>query len=112
MAISKIHPVCNWVRIEPHEHRKALDKVLQLRDESDDPMASGMPPAAQEWFWTEELPRLIHRPDVRLQAESRRAELQHRLGELTDDLHRLAGSVIEEQSNCEMQLALLDEVLS
>jgi hypothetical protein len=111
MSISKKHPVCNFLRIEPHEHRKALDRVLQFRDESDDRMASGMPPAAEEWFWAEELPRLINRPDVRLQVEARRAELQHRLGELTDDLHRLAGSLIEEQSACQEQLVLLDGVL-
>ena len=76
------------------------------------PLGSPSSLKGANWFWSEELPRLIHRPDVRLQAESRRAELQHRLGELTDELHRLAGYVIEEQNSIQEQLTLLEEVLA
>ena len=49
--ISKKHPVANWLRLAPHEHRRALDAVIQFRDSSDNPMASGMPEAAVAWFW-------------------------------------------------------------
>jgi len=59
----------------PHEQRRALDKVLDFRDKSADPMASGIPPAAIQWFYSEELPRLCLRPDVRLQVEARIQEL-------------------------------------
>jgi hypothetical protein len=75
-VISKKHPVCNWVRLSPAEHRRALDKVLQFRDAAPDPTASGLPEAAVTWFWTEELPRLLTRPDVRRQALERLVELQ------------------------------------
>ena len=75
MAISRMHPVANWLRLPPHEQRRALDKVLDFRDKSADPMASGMPPAAIQWFYSEELPRLCLRPDVKIQVEARIQEL-------------------------------------
>ena len=53
MAISRKHPVANWLRLPAHETRRALDKVLDIRDKSDDPLASGLPPAAIEWFYNE-----------------------------------------------------------
>ena len=75
MAISRKHPVANWLRLPAHETRRALEKVLDIRDKSDDPLASGLPPAAIEWFYSEELPRLCARPDVRLQVEQQIQEL-------------------------------------
>jgi hypothetical protein len=75
MAISRMHPVANWLRLPPHETRRALDKVLDFRDKAADPMESGMPPAAIEWFYSEELPRLCMRSDVRLQVEQQIQEL-------------------------------------
>ena len=75
MAITRMHPVCNWLRLPPGDQRRALDQVLRLRDQGADPMASGLPPEAISWFWSEELPRLVNRPDVRSQVEARVAEL-------------------------------------
>lgn len=75
MAISRMHPVANWLRLPASETRRALDKVLDFRDKAADPTASGMPPAAVEWFYAEELPRLCMRPDVRLQVEAHIQEL-------------------------------------
>ncbi len=75
MAISRMHPVANWLRLPASETRRALDKVLDFRDKSADPTLSGMPPAAIQWFYSEELPRLCLRPDVRLQVEARIQEL-------------------------------------
>jgi hypothetical protein len=75
MAISRMHPVCNWLRMAPGEQRRALDRVLAFRDDGPEPLASGLPPAAVDWFWNQELPRLANRPDVRVQVEERVAEL-------------------------------------
>ena len=86
MAISRMHPIANWVRLAPHEHRRALDKVLQFRDAAPDPTASGLPEAAVVWFWESELPRLLTRADVRKQAIERLQELQ-------DTRHRLADQI-------------------
>ena len=74
-SIARKHPICNWLLMPPHEQRRALDKVLDFRDKSADPMASGIPLAAIEWFYSEELPRLCMRPDVRLQVEQQIQEL-------------------------------------
>ena len=78
MAISRMHPVANWLRLPAHETRRALDKVLDFRDKSENPMESGMPEAAIAWFYSEELPRLCTRPDVRIQVE---AHIQELLGQ-------------------------------
>ena len=114
MAISRMHPVCNWVRLAPHEHRRALDKVLQFRDSSDNPMASGLPEAAVVWFWESELPRLLSRPDVRNQALERLQELQDTLLRLGDQITMQAGALLEQQAAVELehqQLAALVAVL-
>jgi len=113
MTISRMHPVANWVRLAPHEHRRALDKVLQFRDTSPDPMASGLPEAAVAWFWTEELPRLLSRPEVRQQALERLQELQDTRLRLGDQIQMQAGVLLEQQAAVEMehqQLAALVEV--
>ena len=75
MAISRKHPVANWLLLPAHETRRALDRVLDFRDKQADPNASGMPPAAVEWFYGEELPRLCLRQDVLLQVEAHIQEL-------------------------------------
>ena len=80
--LAKMHPVANWLRLPAHETRRALDKVLDFRDKASDPNASGMPPAAVEWFYGEELPRLCMRPDVRLQVEQQIQELLQQIQEL------------------------------
>jgi hypothetical protein len=65
------HPICNWLLIERHQHQLALEKILDFRDASPDPMASGLPPAAIEWFWKTELPRLAKDRGIRIQIEER-----------------------------------------
>ena len=111
--IARKHPICNWVRLAPAEHRRALDKVLQFRDSSDNPMASGMPSAATAWFWESELPKLLARPDVRRQALERLVELQDNQLRLSDQIQMQAGALIEQQAAAQLeiqQLAALVEV--
>jgi hypothetical protein len=111
--ISKKHPVANWLRLAPHEHRRALDRVIQFRDAAPDPTASGLPEAAVAWFWTEELPRLLQRPDVRNQALERLQELHDTRLRLGDQITMQAGALLEQQALVEVehqQLAALTEV--
>ncbi len=93
MAISRMHPVANWLRLPAHETRRALDKVLDFRDKSADPMASGMPPAAIEWFYSEELPRLCTRPDVKIQVEAQIQELMQQAGALEAEISPQAAAL-------------------
>ena len=111
--IARMHPIANWVRLSPAECRRALDKVLQFRDAAPDPMASGLPEAATAWFWTEELPRLLTRPDVRRQAMERLVELQDTQLRLADQITIQAGTLLEQQAAAQLelqQLAALVEV--
>lgn len=109
--ISRMHPVASWVRLSPPEHRKALDKVLQFRDEAPDPMASGMPEAASRWFWSEELPRLMQRPEVRSQALEHLAQLSAKRQDLESQIRLLAGSLIEQQSEIDAEVALIEQAM-
>jgi hypothetical protein len=105
--ISRCHPVANWLRLAPHEHRQALDKVLQFRDVAPDPMASGLPEGAVTWFWESELPRLLNRPDVRQQALDRLVELQDIQLRLADQIQMQAGALLEQQATVEVELQRL-----
>jgi copper homeostasis protein CutC len=101
--IARKHPVANWVRLPPAECRRTLDKVLQFRDAAPDPTASGLPEAAVTWFWTEELPRLLTRADVRRQALERLQELQDTRHRLADQIQMQAGALLEQQAVVELE---------
>ena len=101
--ISKKHPIANWLRLAPHEHRHALDRVIQFRDASPDPTASGLPEAAVAWFWESELPRLLQRPDVRAQALERLQELHDTRLRLGDQITMQAGALLEQQALVEVE---------
>lgn len=110
--ISRMHPVANWVRLAPHEHRKALDKVLDFRDAAPDPMASGMPEAAFAWFWESELPRLIQRPEVRRQAEEHLAELEQSAALVEQELKQQAPALLARLKELQAEVRRLEEVLN
>ena len=114
--ISRKHPCANWVLVSPSEHRAALNKVLDLRDQADDQNASGLPPEALSWFWREELPRLMQRPDVRVFAAERITELTARAVELRQRIERQIGSMGEEAAAAETEArrigAIMQEVES
>jgi hypothetical protein len=80
-------------------YRTALERNIEL----------GKPDI--DHFWTAELPRLMGDPYILKQVEERRIELQEKLQRLEDDLRQIAGGLIEEQSNCNQELALLNQVL-
>lgn len=111
MAITRMHPVCNWLRLPPGEQRRALDQVLRLRDQSADPMASGLPPEAIGWFWAEELPRLVNRPDVRPQIEARVSELLSEHARLEAQLPVEALELRRRLEELEAEVDRLEEVL-
>ena len=107
MAISRKHPVANWLLLSPGDCRRALDRVLDFRDKQADPNASGMPPAAVEWFYAEELPRLCTRPEVRLQVSQQIQELLQQAAtveaEITPQAAALQHCSIAASSRCNMR---------
>ena len=97
--IAKMHPTANWLRVPDHIYRQALDRNIEL----------GKPDTYH--FWSTELPRLVADPGYQKQIENRRSELQQKLQQLGDDLRQIAGGLIDQQSECDMELALLNQVL-
>ena len=111
MTISRKHPIANWLLLPPHEQRAALDKVLQFRDAAD-PMASGLPEAAVRWFYTEELPRLAQRADVRHQVEARIDELVSEQSSIAAGLDQQQIGLLQRLQELQGEVRRLEEVLA
>lgn len=109
--IAKKHPIANWVPLAPHEYRRALNKVLDFRDLDPDPNASGLPAAAVDWFWQQELPQLMQRPEVQQFAQERVTELQARASELRQRIQRQVGSMQEQAEAAEAEAQRLTAAL-
>ena len=112
MSIARKHPIANWLLLPPHEQRKALDKVLAFRDQSDDPMASGLPPAAVAWFWQEELPRLMQRPEVQRQTEAHVDDLVSQQSQIAQQIEQHAPALLEQLQSLQVEVRRLEELLS
>jgi hypothetical protein len=113
-VISRKHPVANWLLLPPHEHRRALDRVLDFRDRDPDPNASGLPAAAVDYFWQEELPALLTRPYIRQLAQEQIAMLDAKAADLRHRIEVQSGSMQREaaaaQSEADRIAALLEGV--
>jgi hypothetical protein len=110
-SIARKHPCANWLRLPAHEQRRALDKVLDFRDKSANPMESGMPPAAIEWFYSEELPRLCTRHDVRLQVEAHIQELLQQAATVEAEITPQAAALQQRLDELALQVDVLEEAL-
>jgi hypothetical protein len=112
MAIARKHPVANWLLLPPHEQRKALDTVMRFRDAAPDPMASGLPAAAVEWFWQSELPRLLQRPEVRRQVEAHVDDLVSQQSRIAQQIEQQAPALMEQLQALQAEVRRLEELLS
>ena len=111
MAISRKHPVANWLLLPAHETRRALDRVLDFRDKQADPNASGMPPAAIDWFYSEELPRLCMRPDVRAQTEQHVEELLREAAVIESEISPQAAALQQRLDYLATQVDILEAAI-
>ena len=99
------HPVANWVLVEPHEQRRALNRVLDFRDKDPNPNASGVPSAAVDYFWQEELPALLTRPYLRQLAQEQIAMLNAKAADLRHRIEVQAGGMQREAEAAEAEAA-------
>jgi hypothetical protein len=74
-------------------------------------MESGMPPAAIEWFYSEELPRLCMRPDVRLQVEQQIQELLQQAATVEAEISPQAAALQRRLDELALQVDVLEEAL-
>jgi hypothetical protein len=111
-SMKRRHQVLNWLWLEPGEARATLDRVMTFRDEAPDPMASGVPAAAEEWVWAEQLPALVLQPDLRRQAEDHLQELQHSAALVEQELSKQAPDLLARLQALQSEVKRLEEVLS
>ena len=109
--ISKKHPIANWIQLSPNEYRRVLNKVLDFRDLDPDPHASGLPAAAVDWFWREELPRLIQRPEVQQFASEHVVQLNAKAAELRQTIQRQVGSMEADAEAAEQEAARITAMM-
>ena len=110
--MSRRHQIATWLWLEPGEARATLDQVMRFRDAAPDPMASGLPEAALSWFWDEQLPALVNRPDVRQQATEHLQEVQQEADGITEQLNRQAPDLLARLQVLQAEVKRLTEVLS
>ena len=111
MAISRKHPVANWLLLPPGDCRRALDRVLDFRDKQADPNASGLPPAALNWFYSEELPRLCMRSDVRAQTEAHIEELLREAAAVEGQIAPEAAALQQRLDDLAAQVDVLEAII-
>lgn len=114
MRVAKAHPVAAWLRIEGRIYSNTLDTILAMRDADLEinPNASGLPSGARDWFWTMQLPALVNDPKIREQCCHRLGELAAKHTAIDHQLRVQAGSLIDQQSDLQAEMALLEQVLS
>jgi len=110
-SIARKHPICNWLMLPAHEQRRALDKVLDFRDKSENPMESGMPPAAIQWFYSEELPRLCTRPDVQVQVEAHIQELLQQAATVEAEISPQAAALQQRLDEITAKVDILETII-
>tara|TARA_Y100001938_G_C8088882_1_gene433803 strand:+ start:2133 stop:2480 length:348 start_codon:yes stop_codon:yes gene_type:complete len=100
MAISKMHPIANWLRCSGNTYHRTWDRVCQLRDAeyAAGNMASGLPSGAKDWFFTKQLPELIKDDFYRKQTEVRIKELDKKATQIEKEVKPLIDSKLKEQS--------------
>jgi len=110
---AKAHPVAGWLRVEARIYSATLDRILSDRDKQmlDDPSCSGLPPASRDWFWSQELPRLVSDPKIRDQVLERQAALAASRIAIEDQIRLQAGVLIAERAEIDTEMALLQQVL-
>ena len=109
--ISRKHPVANWLRLPPNDYRRALDQVLRFRDQDPDPNASGLPAAAVDHFWNQELPQLMQRPEVQQFASEHVAQLNAKAAELRQSIQRQVGSMEADAEAAEQESARIAAII-
>lgn len=113
MRVAKAHPIAGWLRLEAGTYSRTLDQILAFRDQElkTNPNSSGMPDAARDWFWCEQLPSLIQDPKVREQVCYRLGELSTKHNAIDHQLRVQAGSLIDQQATIRTEMELLEQVL-
>lgn len=113
MRIGRMHPCANFIRCQGNDYQISMDQVLAFRDQQmqQDPSASGLPPAAIQWFWTEQLPQLLRQPHYRRQAEAHLNSLKLKSEDLGEMVERVAGQLLNDQAATDQEVADLQAVL-
>ena len=113
MRTAKSHPQLGWLRLQPRDYSRSLDHLLTFRDRDSDPTRTGPSPEYITWMWSVELPELMRKESYREQITAHCSLLAHQSEAIGADIHKMVGSLLEEQTAADelrAQLtALLDE---
>ena len=111
MRVAKCHPQLGWLRLQARDYSRSLDHLLNFRDRDPDQNRTGPSPEYINWMWSVELPELMQRPEVRVFAQERIAELKAKSAELRKAIQRQVGSMEAEAEAAEQEAARINAVM-
>ena len=103
MRVAKCHPQLGWLRLQARDYSRSLDHLLNFRDRDPDQNRTGPSPEYINWMWSVELPELMQRPEVRVFAQERIAELRAKSAEIRQTIQRQVGSMEAEAADAEAE---------
>ena len=97
--LARPHPVLGWLHCQPQDSRRLLDRQLTLRDKAleADPSFSGMPASFVEETWVNWLPKAVAQPFYRNQLTAHVAELERQITNLSREIERQSGGLIDQR---------------
>ena len=111
MRVAKCHPQLGWLRLQARDYSRSLDHLLNFRDRDPDQNRTGPSPEYINWMWSVELPELMQRPEVRVFAQERIAELRAKSAEIRQTIQRQVGSMEADAEAAEAEAARLTAAL-
>ena len=103
MRVAKCHPQLGWLRLQARDYSRSLDHLLNFRDRDPDQNRTGPSPEYINWMWSVELPELMQRPEVRVFAQERIAELRAKSAEIRQTIQRQVGLMEAEAADAEAE---------
>ena len=97
--LARPHPVLGWLHCQPQDRRRLLDRQLTHRDHAleADPGSSGMPASFVEETWVNWLPKAVAQPFYRDQLTAHVAELERQISNLSREIERQAGGLLDQR---------------
>ena len=111
--ISKSHPLCGWLRLQPQDYARTMEQLLKQRDDYllIKPDHSGPAPGYCAWVWDVELPQLARRPYYAAQIEQQIQELLQQAASVEAEISPQAAALQQRLDYLATQVDILEAAI-
>jgi hypothetical protein len=96
--LARPHPIWgDWLHVQAGDSQRLLDKLLNFRDQLNDPSHVGHPPDFVTYNRISWLPTHLRKSFYRKQAETHVDTLARRIENLNKDIERQSGSLLDQR---------------